>query len=167
MIRIHGFIFTSDPHPLPLPRGEREGVRGESRICLLALSRQNMIDLHAHILHNLDDGPDTLEESLEMCRIAHRDGIRTIVATPHTLNGVYETNWETVLSRVRELNEALKHFEIDFELRTSNTELQMRDSELRTPNLSSFPVLMSISALRYCRFMRRVVLARSMTREST
>ena len=71
-----------------------------------------MIDLHAHILHNLDDGPETLEESIVMCRIAHRDGIRTIVATPHMLNGVYETNWEAVLSRVRELNEALMKGEI-------------------------------------------------------
>ena len=42
-----------------------------------------MIDLHAHILTGLDDGPDTLEESLAMCRIAAEDGITTVVATPH------------------------------------------------------------------------------------
>ena len=40
-----------------------------------------MIDLHSHILYGLDDGPTTLDESLEMCRIGYRDGIRTIVAT--------------------------------------------------------------------------------------
>ncbi|MEI6153987.1 MAG: CpsB/CapC family capsule biosynthesis tyrosine phosphatase [Deltaproteobacteria bacterium] len=51
-----------------------------------------MIDLHAHILPNLDDGPRGWEESLEMCRMAFDDGIRTIVATPHTLNGVYKNN---------------------------------------------------------------------------
>jgi protein-tyrosine phosphatase len=67
-----------------------------------------MIDLHAHILHDLDDGPGTLEESLEMCRMAFRDGVRTIVATPHTLNGIYETDWSTILSRVHELNKALQ-----------------------------------------------------------
>ncbi len=67
-----------------------------------------MIDIHAHILHDLDDGPATLEESLEMCRIAQRDGIRTIVATPHTLNGLYNPDWETIFSRVHDLNEALK-----------------------------------------------------------
>jgi protein-tyrosine phosphatase len=82
-----------------------------------------MIDLHAHILHNLDDGPKTLEESLEMCRIAHRDGIRTIIATPHILNGIYETSWETILSRVHELNEALRECGIQCELRTPNSEL--------------------------------------------
>ena len=66
-----------------------------------------MIDLHAHLLHTLDDGPKTLEESLNMCRIAYNDGIHTIVATPHTLNGVYETDWPTVLRKVQELNDAL------------------------------------------------------------
>ena len=42
-----------------------------------------MIDLHCHILPGVDDGPQELEESLAMARLAARDGIRTIVATPH------------------------------------------------------------------------------------
>jgi protein-tyrosine phosphatase len=46
-----------------------------------------MIDLHCHILPHLDDGPETLQETLEMCRMAVEDGITTIVATPHQQNG--------------------------------------------------------------------------------
>ena len=42
-----------------------------------------MIDIHCHILPCLDDGPVNLGQSLEMCRLAEKDGIRTIVATPH------------------------------------------------------------------------------------
>ena len=42
-----------------------------------------MIDLHCHILPQIDDGPASWEESAEMCRIAARDGVRHIVATPH------------------------------------------------------------------------------------
>ncbi len=42
-----------------------------------------MIDIHCHILPNLDDGPKTIESSLEMARQAAEDGIHTIVATPH------------------------------------------------------------------------------------
>jgi protein-tyrosine phosphatase len=42
-----------------------------------------VIDLHCHILPGIDDGPATIEEALEMCRIAASDGIHTIVATPH------------------------------------------------------------------------------------
>lgn len=42
-----------------------------------------MIDIHNHIIPNLDDGPKDLSESLEMAKIAVADGIETIVATPH------------------------------------------------------------------------------------
>lgn len=44
-----------------------------------------MIDLHAHILPEVDDGPVDLEESLDMIRMGWEDGIHTICATPHLL----------------------------------------------------------------------------------
>jgi protein-tyrosine phosphatase len=43
-----------------------------------------MIDLHCHILPGLDDGPDKIEESLEMAETAIADGITHVVATPHS-----------------------------------------------------------------------------------
>lgn len=69
-----------------------------------------MIDLHSHILHGLDDGPKTLEESVEMCLISFQDGVRTVVATPHTLNGVYENDRSAILAKVQELNKAIEKF---------------------------------------------------------
>lgn len=59
-----------------------------------------MIDLHAHILPGLDDGAKDLDESLEMCRVAVRDGITTIVATPHTGNGNYDNSRDRILAAV-------------------------------------------------------------------
>ena len=47
-----------------------------------------MIDLHSHILPALDDGSPDNATSLEMARIAVDDGIQTVVATPHYLNGL-------------------------------------------------------------------------------
>jgi len=41
------------------------------------------VDIHAHILPGLDDGPVTVEDSLAMARMAALDGTDTIVATPH------------------------------------------------------------------------------------
>ncbi len=46
-----------------------------------------MIDIHHHCLPGVDDGPRELEEAVEMCRLAAREGIETIVATPHVLRG--------------------------------------------------------------------------------
>lgn len=42
-----------------------------------------MIDLHTHILPALDDGAESLRESLEMAQTAVRNGTEIIVATPH------------------------------------------------------------------------------------
>jgi protein-tyrosine phosphatase len=42
-----------------------------------------MVDIHCHILPGIDDGSDSWETTLEMCRIAADDGITHIVATPH------------------------------------------------------------------------------------
>ena len=43
-----------------------------------------MIDLHTHILPELDDGSQDMEDSLEMCALALEGGVDTIVATPHS-----------------------------------------------------------------------------------
>ena len=48
-----------------------------------------MIDLHCHILANIDDGPSSIEGSLAMCRMASADGIKVIVATPHFKPGLF------------------------------------------------------------------------------
>jgi len=63
-----------------------------------------MIDIHCHILAGFDDGASSIEESLEMCRIAKEDGIKTIVATPHILKGDYHNeNPQVILKKIEEL----------------------------------------------------------------
>jgi protein-tyrosine phosphatase len=42
-----------------------------------------VIDIHCHILPGLDDGPKTMEQSLEMLRAAAASGTTDIIATPH------------------------------------------------------------------------------------
>ena len=42
-----------------------------------------MIDLHCHILPGIDDGPQSLDQAVEMCRLAAAAGCEALVATPH------------------------------------------------------------------------------------
>ncbi len=42
-----------------------------------------MVDLHCHVLPEVDDGAKSWDIAIEMCEIARRDGITHIVATPH------------------------------------------------------------------------------------
>ena len=67
-----------------------------------------MIDIHSHILPQLDDGAKSLEESLEMARIAAADGIQQMVCTPHMFNGL-SSNPEPaeVVDRVNALQVAI------------------------------------------------------------
>jgi len=46
--------------------------------------RLAMVDIHAHILPGFDDGPTSIEESLDMLRLAEQDGIGKVIATPHS-----------------------------------------------------------------------------------
>ena len=67
-----------------------------------------MIDIHCHILPEMDDGPASLGESLAMCRAAARDGIRIIVAAPHFKPGTYEFTRPTILDKIRVLQAAVR-----------------------------------------------------------
>jgi protein-tyrosine phosphatase len=77
-----------------------------------------MIDLHCHILPGLDDGARTLEEALEMARVAERDGITTIVATPHFFRGdAFAGDVASIEEKRRVLTEALGKSEIQVEVK--------------------------------------------------
>ena len=67
-----------------------------------------MIDIHCHILPGTDDGPETIEESLAMCRIAALDGIKVIVATHHFRPGISESSQEKVSDRIAILMDKVK-----------------------------------------------------------
>ena len=62
-----------------------------------------MIDLHAHLLPGLDDGPATLRESVALARAMVADGIATAVCTPHMAEA-----WPTTAAQVREGVAALR-----------------------------------------------------------
>ncbi len=71
-----------------------------------------MIDIHSHILHGIDDGAETMKESIDMARIADRDGIASIIATPHAFDGVHDSCKVDILEGCRELNKILDLNEI-------------------------------------------------------
>lgn len=54
-----------------------------------------MIDLHCHILPFIDDGPDSINDSLMMLKQAVEEGIDTIVVTPHR-NNIYQPSLKKI-----------------------------------------------------------------------
>ncbi|MHC5229773.1 tyrosine-protein phosphatase [Enterococcus sp. LJL99] len=66
-----------------------------------------MIDLHCHILPGIDDGAQTMQDSLAMAQMAVDQGITHILCTPHHNNGRYTNPPEEVISQVATLQKAL------------------------------------------------------------
>lgn len=68
-----------------------------------------MIDIHCHLLPNIDDGSQSWEESLEMARLASQDGIRVVIATPHWIQGTkWQPSADEIKAKVRELNQGIR-----------------------------------------------------------
>ncbi|MFC4409995.1 tyrosine-protein phosphatase [Chungangia koreensis] len=67
-----------------------------------------MIDVHSHITFGLDDGAKNLNESIEMAKLAVKEGIKTIIATPHHGHPLYSTGKEDVVQTVEILREQLQ-----------------------------------------------------------
>ncbi len=75
------FMPTHVPAPTSLAASQRD------RIARFGGTRS--VDCHCHILPGVDDGPKTLEESVQLCRALVADGLTDIIATPHQM-GRYE-----------------------------------------------------------------------------
>ncbi len=74
-----------------------------------------MIDIHSHVLPGIDDGSKSLEESLDLCRIASQDGIRTLVCTPH-VDFRYQNRRATIEAPFAALEERVREAGIDLRL---------------------------------------------------
>ena len=62
-----------------------------------------MIDLHAHVLPDIDDGPRTEEEALVLLQAMQQDGISALTVTPHYMPGAYEPSKQEILRRIDQL----------------------------------------------------------------
>lgn len=65
-----------------------------------------MIDIHSHIVFDVDDGPTTIEESLALIGESYRQGVRTIVSTSHRRKGMFETPEDKIFVNFSQVKEA-------------------------------------------------------------
>jgi len=72
----------------------------------------SFVDIHCHLVPDIDDGAKSLAESLAMAEMAVADGIQTIVVTPHQ-NGSYAHNrGDDIRHRVAQLQGQLDQHQI-------------------------------------------------------
>ena len=64
---------------------------------------KNLFDIHCHILPGVDDGSDSIEESLAMLKKEYEDGVQNVILTPHYRRRMFETPAEKILMKYEEL----------------------------------------------------------------
>ena len=103
-----------------------------------------MIDLHSHILPELDDGSQSLEESLAMAQIAVESGVRAMVATPHCVHGrareVY-SGWLLLREALEDEGIPLRVYPGMEILGTAETARLLQEGQLFTINGSRYPLI--------------------------
>jgi protein-tyrosine phosphatase len=73
-----------------------------------------VIDIHSHIIFGVDDGARDIDESIKMIEAAIKEGIHSIIATPHFHNHILDTN--TTHDNFRALVERTKDMEVNLGL---------------------------------------------------
>ncbi|MEB8068891.1 tyrosine-protein phosphatase [Mammaliicoccus fleurettii] len=75
-----------------------------------------MIDIHNHLLVGMDDGPQSLEETIDLLTQAKEQGITGIVVTPHHLHPKYNNIFSDVDNAIKDLisSQQINDFNIQF-----------------------------------------------------
>lgn len=103
-----------------------------------------MIDIHTHILPNVDDGSDSFENSIALLKQAKEQGITHIILTPHIItNSSKYLGKEEIEKRFNEFVEKVKDFGIKLYLGgeifyTDRTYYQLTNNQLITFNKSKY-----------------------------
>ena len=86
-----------------------------------------MIDVHSHILPNIDDGSRSIEETFNLIKEAKEAGFEGIVCTSHYMENYYETNRPEREVWIKAIHENLENKNIDMNLYLGN-EIYMSDN---------------------------------------
>ena len=64
------------------------------------------VDMHSHLLPNLDDGLEKMEQTIEFAKAMQNLGYKKLICTPHILPDVHNNSPETILPRLEEVRKA-------------------------------------------------------------
>ncbi|MFW6019374.1 MAG: tyrosine-protein phosphatase [Bacteroidales bacterium] len=73
-------------------------------------------DMHSHLIPNIDDGVQSVDESLDMIRGLHDLGFSKLITTPHIMNDLYQNDRENILKGLDKVKEAVEKAGIPIEL---------------------------------------------------
>lgn len=79
-----------------------------------------MLDIHTHIIPNIDDGAKSVEDAFEILKEAYRSGFTDIVLTPHYIKEYYQTDTKTREFWVEAIQDVLEKLQIPIKVYVGN-----------------------------------------------
>ncbi len=77
------------------------------------------VDMHSHLLPGIDDGVDSVEESLDLIRRLSELGYRKLIATPHVMGDFYQNSPEIIQDALETVQQAVKAEGLPVEMEAS------------------------------------------------
>ena len=90
-----------------------------------------MIDFHSHIIFEVDDGSQSIEESIRLVKEAKRAGFNAIIATPHYMEDYYMCNYNQIEEKIQMLESQINRMER--QLRRLDNRVNNIENSLITP----------------------------------
>ena len=67
------------------------------------------IDIHCHIVPNIDDGATNLQQSVRMAHTAVEDGTKGLITTPHQLGSTGRVTAKAIKNGIALLRDQVNH----------------------------------------------------------
>jgi protein-tyrosine phosphatase len=110
-----------------------------------------MIDIHNHLFINIDDGPSSKKEVVNLLAQAIEQGVTHIICTPHHHSGSYVTPSDVVAQKISEVKNIIKENDFNIEvhpgqeIRINNDILNELDLGISIPLNNTHYVLVEFS----------------------
>ena len=79
-----------------------------SKPILKDLIPDNYVDIHSHLLPGIDDGAQTINDTLGLVAALKKIGVSQCITTPHIMQSVWENTPEVIASNLKATTEILK-----------------------------------------------------------
>ena len=79
-----------------------------------------MIDFHSHIVYGVDDGAESIEDSVQILKNAENAGFKSIVLTPHYMENYYEFHKDEITERIELIRQKCIEENININLYQAN-----------------------------------------------
>jgi len=77
-------------------------------------------DMHSHLIPGIDDGAQTIEDSLSLVRSLCDMGFKTIITTPHTMIDFYPNTTQTIQDGLKKLQDAVEEQNIPVNIKAAS-----------------------------------------------